>query len=47
MEVVSLEWLSEWWLSKDGAALVTNPAVLRGAANECWAPWKTQSALGA
>lgn len=47
MEVVSSEGLGGWWLTKEGTALVTNPAVLRGTANGCWAPWKTQSALGA
>ena len=47
MEVVSSEGLGDQWFTKEGAALVTNAAVLRGAANGYWAPWKTQSALGA
>jgi len=46
MEVVSSEGLSDGWLTKERAVLVTNPAVLRGAASGR-APWKTQSALGA
>lgn len=47
MESVSSEGLGDWWLTREGAALVTNPAVLRGATDGCWAPWKTQTALGA